>query len=188
MLQLLLSNHPLGWGFRLKIVLDASRALAYLHERQLVHRLVFVCYLFERVDVISFFFNFFFSYLLINLILFISQYFWWFVEISKLPIYCWTMSGIARSLILGWRGLWMLEWPFVALVKSSSLLSSCNLPSHLFIYHHTSTVQSLPTITSHLPSIYHLIFMMIIDEYMAPELLFDEDYGPPADVFSFGMV
>ena len=25
-------------------------------------------------------------------------------------------------------------------------------------------------------------------EYMAPELLFDEEYGPAVDVFSFGMV
>ena len=26
------------------------------------------------------------------------------------------------------------------------------------------------------------------DEYMAPEMLFDEDFSYPADMFSFGMV
>jgi Protein tyrosine and serine/threonine kinase len=32
------------------------------------------------------------------------------------------------------------------------------------------------------------VLINVQDEYMAPEMLFDEDFSHPADMFSFGMV
>jgi serine/threonine protein kinase len=36
--ELLKTNHPLGWKFRVKIALDVSNALKYLHRLNLIHR------------------------------------------------------------------------------------------------------------------------------------------------------
>ena len=103
MLQLFLSDQPLGWRFRCKLMREAANGLEFLHSKNLIHR-----------DIKG-----------ENFLLTKD----WHVKVSDL--------GMARPLI----------------ESSSTTMTICGT-----------------------------------DEYMAPELMFDEAYHNPVDVYALGMV